>query len=76
MLNEVRPGLPLDLGHPWGCDNDEELGVDILRSVSDGLLTSDCASTCREQIRGPRAKILLMQLEFWNSNINIGKLTG
>ena len=36
---EVHPGLPLDLGHPWSGDDVEELGVDILSSMSDSLLT-------------------------------------
>ena len=39
LLTEVRPGLPLDHGHPQSGDDIEELGVDILISVSDGLPT-------------------------------------
>ena len=32
-------GLLLDLRHHWGGDDVEEIHVDILSSVSDGLLT-------------------------------------
>ena len=39
LQTEVRPGLPLDLGHPWSSDDVEELDVDILSTLSNGLLT-------------------------------------
>ena len=39
LLTEVRPGLHLDHCNPRSGDDIEELGVDILSSMSDSLLT-------------------------------------